>query len=136
MKMKRLICMMLALVLAMGLVACGAAEEPAVQETEAVVAEPTVAEETEAVDDGLTAYTIHVEDVDGNPIAGAMVQICKDACLPGMTDAEGNAVFNVAEDDYKVSFLMLPAGYTYTTEETEFYFEDGATEITLVLKAE
>lgn len=134
--MKRLICMMLALVLAMGLVACGTAEEPAVQETEAVVAEPTVAEETEAVDDGLTAYTIHVEDVDGNPIAGAMVQICKDACLPGMTDAEGNAVFNVAEDDYKVSFLMLPAGYTYTTEETEFYFEDGATEITLVLKAE
>lgn len=134
--MKRLICMMLALVLAMGLAACGAAEEPAVQETEAVVAEPTVAEETEAVDDGLTAYTIHVEDVDGNPIAGAMVQICKDACLPGMTDAEGNAVFNVAEDDYKVSFLMLPAGYTYTTEETEFYFEDGATEITLVLKAE
>ena len=135
--MKRLICMILALVLALGMVACGAAEEPKVQEIEAVVAaDPTEAEAAEdTLEEGMAVYTIHVQDVDGNPIAGAMVQICKDACLPGMTDAEGNAVFTVAEDDYKVSFLMLPAGYTYTTEETEFYF-DGATEITLTLKAE
>ena len=134
--MKRLICMMLALVLALGLVACGGSEDTKVEETEAVVAQPTVAEQTEAADDGMVTYTIHVQDENGTPLAGVMVQICKDACLPGMTDAEGNAVFTVAEDDYKVSFLMLPAGYTYTTEETEFYFEDGATEITLTLKAE
>lgn len=134
--MKRLICMMLALMLALALCACGAekAPETTVPSEEATVT-PTVAEETQAVEDGKVTYTIHVQDEAGNALSGVMVQICKDACLPGMTDAEGNAVFTVDEDEYKVSFLALPAGYTYTTEETEFYF-DGATEITLVLKAE
>ena len=135
--MKRLICMMLALVLALALCACGAEKAPettTAPSEEATVA-PAVAEETQAVEDGKVTYTIHVQDDAGNALAGVMVQICKEACLPGMTDAEGNAVFTVVEDDYKVSFLTLPAGYTYTTEETEFYF-DGATEITLILKAE
>ena len=44
--------------------------------------------------------------------------------------------FQVAEADYKVSFLGgVPAGYEYTTEETEFYFADGAYELTITLKA-
>lgn len=134
--MKRLICMLLALMLALALCACGAEEAPeaTVPTVEETVAS-TVAEETQTVEDGKETYTIHVQDETGNALSGVMVQICKDACLPGMTDAEGNAVFTVDKDDYKVSFLTLPAGYTYTTEETEFYF-DGATEITLVLKAE
>lgn len=134
--MKRLICMILALVLVLALCACGAEKAPETTvPSEEATAAPTVAEETQAVEDGKVTYTIHVQDEAGNALPGVMVQICKDACLPGMTDAEGNAVFTVDEDDYKVSFLALPAGYTYTTEETEFYF-DGATEITLVLKAE
>lgn len=133
--MKRMICLMMALLLMLGLCACGSEEAPEASETQAVTEPAPVVEETEAVDDGKVTYTIHVEDESGNPLSGVMVQICKDACLPGMTDAEGNAVFTVAEDDYKASFLSLPAGYTYTTEETEFYF-DGATEITLTLKAE
>lgn len=134
--MKHLICMILALMMAFTLCACGGEETPATEATEAPVVQPAVPEETEAADDGKVTYTIHVQDAEGNPLAGVMVQICKDSCLPGMTDAEGNAVFTVAEDNYKVSFLSLPAGYTYTTEETEFYFETGATEITLTLKAE
>ena len=134
--MKRLICAILALMLALGLCACGSEEAPAAEPTVAATAEPTTVEVTEpAQDDGKVTYTIHVQDENGTAIAGAMVQICKDTCLPGMTDAEGNAVFTVDEADYKVSFLSLPAGYAYTTEETEFYF-DGATEITLTLKAE
>lgn len=139
--MKRLICALLALMMTVGLCACGGEEIVVNTETEAVTVLPAVDEEVaapdveEEADDGKVTYTVHVQDENGVALAGVMVQICKDACLPGMTDAEGNAVFVVAEDDYKVSFLMLPAGYTYTTEETEFYF-DGATEMTLTLKAE
>lgn len=133
--MKKMLCLMLAVLMTLALCACGGEEAPQTEATQAATEAPTVAAETEAADDGKVTYTIHVEDENGAPLAGVMVQICKDTCLPGMTDAEGNAVFTVAEDDYKVSFLSLPAGYDYTTEETEFYFESGATEITLTLKA-
>lgn len=133
--MKRLICAVLVLLMAFGLCACGGEEAPKAEPTVAATEAPTVPAEAEAPADGKVTYTIHVQDENGTAIAGAMVQICMDTCLPGMTDAEGNAVFTVDEADYKVSFLTLPAGYTYTTEETEFYF-DGATEITLTLKAE
>lgn len=136
--MKRLICVSLVLMLALSLCACGGEEAPKAEPTVAATEAPVIPAETEtpaAPADGKVTYTIHVQDENGTAIAGAMVQICKDTCLPGMTDAEGNAVFTVDEADYKVSFLTLPAGYTYTTEETEFYF-DGATEITLTLKAE
>lgn len=133
--MKRLICAILVLMMAISLCACGGGEAAEAEPTVAATEASATVEVTEAVADGKVTYTIHVQDENGAAIAGAMVQICKDTCLPGMTDAEGNAVFTVDEADYKVSFLTLPAGYTYTTEETEFYF-DGATEITLTLKAE
>ena len=86
--------------------------------------------------DGKVTYTVTVTDEQGNPISGMMVQLCKDACIPAVVDANGTATWTVAEDDYKVSFLNLPDGYTYTTEETEFYFADGETSMTIVLKAE
>ena len=134
--MKRLICLMMAMLMMLGLCACGGEEAPKAEPTVAATEEPTVPAQAEVpAEDGKVTYTIHVENENGNALAGVMVQICKDACLPGMTDAEGNATFTVDEDDYKASFLMLPAGYTYPTEQTEFYF-DGATEITLTLKAE
>ena len=134
--MKKMLCLILALMLTLSLCACGGAEEaPQTEATEAPTEAPTVAVQTEAADDGKVTYTIHVQDETGAPLAGVMVQICKDACLPGMTNAEGDAVFTVAEDEYKVSFLSLPQGYAYSTEETEFYFENGSTEITLTLKA-
>lgn len=139
---KRFWALLLALCMALSLCACGGEDDtPAtteVTETEAVTATvPETPEETEpAVDDGSVTYTVTVVDEDGNPIAGAMVQICMDTCYPGVTGADGSVQFSVAEADYKVSFLSLPAGYTYSTEEQEFYFENGSTEITLTLKAE
>lgn len=105
------------------------------ENTEAVV-EETPAVETEVVDDGKVDYTVTVVDEDGNPIAGALVQLCKESCFPSATDADGVARFSLVEEDYKVSFLTLPAGYTYSGEEQEFYFEDGAVELTITLKPE
>lgn len=80
-------------------------------------------------------YTVRVVDENGVPVAGAMVQLCKDACVPGMTDAEGTAYFDLPADDYKVAFAVLPAGYAYVDGVQEFCFEKGSRELTITLKA-
>ena len=89
----------------------------------------------ETVEDGRVTYTITVVDEDGNPISGAMVQICKDTCLPcGATNADGVVTVTTVEDDYKVSFMTPVAGYV--TEGLEFYFDEGSTEMLIILTAE
>ncbi len=103
--------------------------------TEAPTAAPTTEAPTEPADDGKTTYTVTIQDENGNPIPGAMVQLCMETCIPGVADANGVATFQVAEADYKVSFLALPAGFTYSGDAQEFYFEAGSTEMTIVLKA-
>lgn len=136
---KRLLAAVLMLSLALSLCACGEkataeTEAPVVTEAEVVVTEaPEIETEAPAEEEG--GYTVTVLDENGAPIAGAMVQLCKDACVPGVTDAEGVAKFNLPEDTYKVSFLALPAGYTYVDEVQEFYFENGSMDMTITLKA-
>ena len=130
----------LALLLCVALLcACGADPAPTMEATEPTAAPtqaptiPTPAP-TEPEDDKVI-YTVTVVDEEGNPVSGALVQLCLDACIPNMTDDNGVATYTVEEADYKVSFLQLPEGYDYSTEEQEFYFEDGAFEMTIVLKA-
>ena len=132
---KNLVALLLVLCMALSLCACGG--EKAVEETEAateapvVVTEPAV-EETEAVEDDKVVYTITVVDEEGNPIANTMVQICLETCIPGMTNENGTAQFQVVEADYKVSFLTVPEGFV---AEESYYFENGSTEMTITLKA-
>lgn len=128
MDIKRFLVFTLALCLVLGLCACTA---PAADSGETTT-EPT-GDTTETVDDGKVTYTVKVVDEGGNPVASAAVQICKDSCLPGMTNAEGVASFTVVEDDYKVSFMTMPEGYE--AEAEEFYFDDGTYEMTITLKA-
>lgn len=136
--MKRFMALALMLCIALGLCACGGSETPA-ETTEptvpAVTAAPVV-EETEPPVEEFDGYTVTVVDEAGAPIPGAVVQLCLDTCFPGITDENGVAKFSMEEADYKVSFAALPAGYTYTTEEQEFYFESGSKELTITLKAE
>lgn len=133
---KNLVALLLILCMALSLCACGGenAAEPTDAATEAPTVEVTEAavEETEAIDDGKTVYTITVQDESGNPIANAMVQMCLETCIPGMTDANGVAQFSVVEADYKVSFLTIPEGLAV---EEAYYFENGSTEMTITLKA-
>ena len=143
--MKKLLVSVLTICAMTAFCACGSAkneEVPAtpdtqvvVENTEAVV-ENTQVVETEVVDDGKVDYTVTVVDEEGNPIAGALVQLCKESCFPSVTGEDGVAKFSLVEEDYKVSFLTLPAGYTYSGEEQEFYFENGAVELTITLKPE
>ena len=141
--MKNVIALALALCVMLSLCACGGATAPAETkpvETEApvVVTEaPAVQEQEVAVEEnenGMVQYTVTVLDEEGNPIVGAMVQLCKDSCVPAITDAAGVATFTLPEDDYKASMLSMPAGFEYAGEEDTFYFE-GAFELTITLKA-
>ena len=135
---KKMIALALMLCMVLSLCACGAGEAEATAEpTDAVVTEaPTQAQETEAdLAEGMAEYTVTVVDEGSNPVAGAMVQICLDTCYSSVTGENGVAKYTVAEADYKVSFLSLPAGYEYVDETQEFYFEAGSTEITITLKA-
>ena len=140
MNMKKLSLLALVLCLVLSLCACGGSEAPATEapatQAPATEAPATEAPEAEpAIPEGMVQYTITVVDEGGNPIAGAMVQMCKDSCIPGMTDGSGVATFTMAEDDYKVSFLTMPAGFELVDETSEFYFESGSTEMTITLKA-
>ena len=86
---------------------------------------------TTKADDKVT-YTVTVKDADGNPVTGAMVQLCKETCIPTMTDANGVATWSLAEDEYKVSFAIAPTGYAV---EEAYYGEGDATEMTITLQA-
>ncbi len=139
--MKIILSLVLALSLTLCLCACGGeTAEPTQTEEPEVTAPPVVQPEkeepTEAVDDGLTTYTVTIVDENGNPIPGAMVQLCKDTCYPGVANENGVATFKLVEADYKVSFLSLPAGFTYSSDAQEFYFESGSVDLTIALKAE
>ncbi|MBQ2855221.1 MAG: hypothetical protein IJE81_07090 [Oscillospiraceae bacterium] len=90
--------------------------------------------ETEEPVQGETTYTVHVVDEAGSPLVGVMVQLCSEVCMVSSTDAEGKALFSAEEDAYKVSILSLPEGYTHSSEQTEYPFEAGSFEMTLVLK--
>ena len=123
------------------LCACGGEQAASPSETTTVAPSaeqttPATAEQTApaATEDGKVTYTVKVVDGNGAPMVGVAVQICKDSCMPGVTNAEGVATFRVVEaEGYKVSFLTVPEGYTAQAEE--FYFEAGAMEMVLTLTA-
>ena len=125
---------------AMSLCACGGKEkanETTTKKQEATSTETTTAtKETEAAteDDGLVDYKVTVVDDAGNPVAKAMVQCCKDSCVPAITNENGVAEFKLAEDDYDVKFAAFPEGYEYMSDEEVFHFEDGKYELTITIK--
>lgn len=137
--MKKLIAALLLICMVAGLCACGGNAPEATTEapTEAPTAAPTEAPtEAPVVAEGMAVYTVTVVDEGGNPVSGAFVQICKEDCFPGSTDEKGVATFTRPEaDGYKISFISLPAGYEYADEQTEFYYEGDAKELTITLKA-
>lgn len=150
MNMKKILLVSLLLLsMLLGLCACGGGDETQTTDPAATTAptadsgettapnetEPDETEPDETEPSNEPTYTVKVVDEANNPIAGAMVQLCMEACVPAVTNEEGVAEFFLEENDYKVSFVMMPAGYELTGEQTQFYFEDGSHEMTIVLKA-
>ena len=92
------------------------------------------------IDERVT-YKVNVVDEEGNGIAGIMVGICDDlGCkTPVSTGENGVATFKIeVTGAAKVQFIMLE-GYEITSHTQDdagyVHFEDGATEITITLKA-
>ena len=94
--------------------------------TDPTVTDPTVPDTTEPVDDGKKEYKIYVVDVNNNPVADVMVQICIDnLCNPKKTDENGVAIYRLPEG------TNYTAGFTKYYEESKVYLEDKF-EVTLV----
>ena len=63
-------------------------------------------------------FTVKVVDADGTAVAGVVVQVCKDECVPATTDETGVATFKVEiTEGYKLSVVSCPEGYEYTGGE-------------------
>lgn len=143
-QMKRIFCVILTVCMTLALVACGggsnsssgdASKSAAVSSgaaSSAAASQSSSTSEETPEDDGTVTYTVTVVDTEGNPIAGAMIQLCKDACVPSKTDDNGVATWNLAEDEYKVSFLAAPEGYAV---EEAYHFDAGSYELTITLEA-
>lgn len=128
----KLLLILLAACMALSLCACG---DTSAGDTQP----PTGTEEPtptgKPVDDGKVTYTVTVTDENGDPVVGAVVQLCEGStCKPAATDADGKAMYRTAEADYKVSVTQAPEGYA--ADETEYHFEEGSYELTITLKAE
>jgi len=144
----KVLALALALMLVLCLCACGkdtnggntteAPTEPIVETTAPTEATEATQAPTEAtIPEGMVQYKVKVTDEAGNPIVGVMVQVCTDeTCLaPVKTDDAGVATFApAAQGEYHANFLPgVPEGYE--AEAEVFYFAEGETELTIVLKA-
>ena len=85
--------------------------------------------------DGNVTYSVKVVDTAGNPISGVTVLLCDEMCVYAATDAAGVAKFKLEAGNYHASLMALPEGYAHMGEQTEFFFEKGSYELTLILKA-
>jgi hypothetical protein len=131
---KRLLALIASLVMLLCLCACGETT-PATTEPSGEATKPTTEATQPSTEAAEPTYVITVVDQDGAPVTGAWVQLCLESCVPAMTDENGVANFFLEEDDYKVSFTVMPVGYEYSGAEQEWYFASGETTMTVVLKS-
>lgn len=148
-QMKVLLALVLALVMVMSLCACGGAEESTNNET---VGNETPAATSPSLDvnggfverpeDETTKtpaneYIVTIVDEAGNPVEGAMVNVCNaNGCSPLISKADGICrVVTLEEKDYaELNVDMIPEGYVVLEgTETKVYFEGGF-EVTFVLQ--
>lgn len=77
-------------------------------ETEEIAATPEV-----KVPEGPVEYTLICIDQHGNPVQGAMLQICdEETCQVLISDADGKCSFTGTPYAWEIHVLMSPAGYT------------------------
>ena len=138
MNMKRVFALVLAFGLMLCLCACTTEEpkeaEPTTKSTEAANKEtdPTTEPTSDSAED--PTYVVTVVDENDEPVVGAWVQLCLESCVPAMTDENGVANFYLEENNYKVGFTVMPAGYEYVDEQQEWYFAEGENTMTVVIK--
>lgn len=135
---KRMLSMLLVLCMAFALCACGGnSESKEDEQNDNKVNSETNDDTKDDADEEVEeqpSFEVKVVDQDGNPVQGVMVQVCKEFCLPAISDADGIATISIEiEDGHKLQFSSAPEGYTYEGE-TDIYLEAGQTEYTMELK--
>ena len=118
MNIKRLLALCLALCLTVCLCACGGTqnEEPS-EEAPQPSNQPQQTETTEPSEENQNTnpvYTVKIVDEAGNPVVGAMVQMCQgETCMPGpLSGSDGTVTFQVAESylpDYRTVWAQVAA---------------------------
>ena len=133
---KKILLVVLALCLTIGLCACGGSGDPVtLQPTESTTESTTTtttaptAPAVPTPGEGQVLYTVKIVDADGNPVEGAYAQLCLETCVFQATNAEGIAYFCLPEADYKVTIIG-------DTAAGEHHFEAGSHEITLTQSAQ
>ena len=109
---KEILTFILLLTLAMSIAGCGSSREEK---------DPAPAAE------GGADYTITVTDQNGEPVVGAVVNICTDTtCEPRTTDGNGVICYSGDMNNYHLEVIKVPEGYDigedadlYTGEETQ-----------------
>ncbi len=134
--MKKVLCVLLALAMLLGLAACGDSAPASIAEPEPAAANPAeepVAEKPaeEAVPE--VTYLVSLEDTDGYPVPGVKLQLCDDTvCIMGETDENGNAEFTARDVPCSVMILKAPEDYTFTDEK--FPVPEGERELCITLE--
>lgn len=135
---QRIFAALLALTLLLGLCACAPTDPQPTQPSTTAPSQPATIAPTQPTtqpEDGKVTYRVSVTDENGNLLPNVMVQLCLTSCIPGSTGESGTAEFRLEEGAYHASVMIMPEGYAYIGTETEFYFEDGKTELTIVLQS-
>lgn len=128
--MKKFLTLILSVSMLFCLSACGNNAE---DKTDTDVKPQSSQSDTSSQEESTPKFEVTVTDSEGNAVKGVMVQLCKDTCVPAMTDENGIAIFSVEiTDGYKLSVMSCPDGYEYTGE-AEIYLEEGETSYTLEL---
>ena len=126
--MKKILCLLLAVLTLLSLCACGQSAAPAANDTAPAEADAQEAPE-EAPD---VTYEATVTDADGNPIPGVKLQFCDDvSCSMVETNENGTAAFTAKEGSYTVHVLTVPGRFLSTEEEFTFTGTDREVNITL-----
>ena len=129
--MKKLLALLMALCMVFALCACGndSNTNTNIEQNKTSSTEDTSSEET------TTKFEVTVVDQNGDAVSGVMVQVCKDTCLPAMTDSNGVATFSLEiTDESKLSVMSCPEGYeSENTGDNYIYLEDDMTEYTLTI---
>lgn len=75
---------------------------------------------------GMSAYTLKCIDQDGNPVAGAMLQVCDEAtCQVYSSDENGVYAFSAPSYAWEIHVLKAPEGYTADSTEVVLAPADG-----------
>lgn len=134
--MKKVLCMLLALIMLSGLTACGSSAPATVEESIAAAeesAEESVPEEPEEEVIPVVTYRVSVEDPAGYPVPGVTVKLCDDTtCFTGETDEKGDAEFTARDVACTVQVLKAPENFGFTDEE--FTFQDNGKELSIMLE--